>query len=44
MAQIRERQQAAIEKYKADQMKNLPPPPPGGAAPAAAPAAPAAKK
>ncbi len=41
MAQIRERQQAAIEKYKADQMKNLPPPPPGaaGAAPAAAPAA-----
>ena len=28
MAQIRERQQAALEKYKADQMKNLPPPPP----------------
>jgi invasion protein IalB len=42
MAQIRERQQAAIEKYKADQMKNLPPPPPG--ANGAAPAAPAAKK
>lgn len=41
MAQIRERQQAALEKYKADQMKNLPPQPPGGAA---APAAPAAKK
>jgi invasion protein IalB len=40
MAQIRERQQAALEKYKAEQMKNLPPPPPG----AAAPAAPAAKK
>ena len=29
MAQIRERQQAALEKYKADQMKNLPPPPAG---------------
>jgi invasion protein IalB len=42
MAQIRERQQAALEKYKAEQMKNLPPAPPGGA-PAAA-AAPAAKK
>jgi invasion protein IalB len=39
MAQIRERQQAALEKYKAEQMKNLPPPPPGEAAPAAAPAA-----
>ena len=39
MAQIRERQQAALEKYKAEQMKNLPPPPPGAAAPAAAPAA-----
>lgn len=39
MAQIRERQQAAIEKYKAEQMKNLPPPPPGANAPAAAPAA-----
>jgi invasion protein IalB len=38
MAQIRERQQAAIEKYKAEQMKNLPPNP-GAAAPA-----PAAKK
>jgi invasion protein IalB len=38
MAQIRERQQAALEKYKAEQMKSLPPPPPG-AAPAAAPAA-----
>jgi hypothetical protein len=43
MAQIRERQQAAIEKYKADQMKNLPAPPPG-ADTGAAPAAPAAKK
>jgi hypothetical protein len=40
MAQIRERQQAALEKYKAEQMKGLPPPPPG----ANAPAAPAAKK
>ncbi len=40
MAQIRERQQAALEKYKAEQMKNLPAQP--GAA--AAPAAPAAKK
>lgn len=40
MAQIRERQQAALEKYKAEQMKNLPAPPAG----AAAPAAPAAKK
>lgn len=39
MAQIRERQQAALEKYKAEQMKNLPPPPPDMAAPAAAPAA-----
>ena len=39
MAQIRERQQAALEKYKAEQMKNLPPPPPGEAAPTAAPAA-----
>lgn len=37
MAQIRERQQAALEKYKAEQMKNLPAQP--GAAPAAAPAA-----
>ena len=43
MAQIRERQQAAIEKYKADQMKNLPAPPPTGPR-GAAPAAPAAKK
>ena len=42
MAQIRERQQAAVEKYKAEQMKNLPPPPPGAAG--MAPAAPAAKK
>ncbi len=42
MAQIRERQQAALEKYKADQMKNLPAPPPG--ATAQPPAAPAAKK
>jgi invasion protein IalB len=39
MAQIRERQQAALEKYKAEQMKSLPAPPPGAAAPAAAPAA-----
>jgi invasion protein IalB len=39
MAQIRERQQAALEKYKAEQMKSLPPPPPGANAPAAAPAA-----
>ncbi|WP_083556601.1 invasion associated locus B family protein [Hyphomicrobium sp. NDB2Meth4] len=38
MAQIRERQQAALEKYKAEQMKNLPTPPAGAAA------APAAKK
>jgi invasion protein IalB len=47
MAQIRERQQAALEKYKAEQMKNLPAPPPGadtGAAPATKAAAPAAKK
>ncbi len=46
MAQIRERQQAALEKYKAEQMKNLPPPPPGAdaTAPAAKAAAPAAKK
>jgi len=45
MAQIRERQQAALEKYKAEQMKNLPPPP-ADAAGAAAPAAkaPAAAK
>lgn len=41
MAQIRERQQQAMEKFKAEQMKNLPPPP-GGANAAAAP--PAAKK
>jgi invasion protein IalB len=34
MAQIRQRQQEAYEKYKVDQMKNLPPQP--GAAPAAA--------
>jgi invasion protein IalB len=46
MAQIRERQQAALEKYKAEQMKNLPPQPPGaeGAAAPAKAAAPAAKK
>jgi invasion protein IalB len=43
MAQIRERQQQAIEKYKAEQMKNLPPPPPGADV-KSAPAAPAAKK
>lgn len=35
MAQIRERQQQAMEKFKADQMKDLPPPPGGAAAPAA---------
>ena len=40
MAQIRERQQQAIEKYKAEQMKNLPAQPPG----AEGAAAPAAKK
>ena len=39
MAQIRQRQQEAYEKFKTEQMKNLPPPPPGEAAPAAAPAA-----
>jgi invasion protein IalB len=50
MAQIRERQQQALEKYKAEQMKNLPPQPGGagaaapGAAAAPAAAAPAAKK
>ena len=43
MAQIRERQQAALEKYKAEQMKNLPPQPGGAAAPAAAATAPAKK-
>lgn len=43
MAQIRERQQQAIEKYKAEQMKNLPPLPPGANG-AAAPAAKDAKK
>jgi invasion protein IalB len=44
MAQIRERQQQAIDKYKAEQMKNLPAPPPGAdvGAPAAG-AAPAKK-
>jgi hypothetical protein len=44
MAQIRERQQAALEKYKAEQMKNLPPPPAGSDAAAPPAAAPAAKK
>lgn len=39
MAQIRQRQQEAMEKYKAEQMKNLPTPPDGATAPAAAPAA-----
>lgn len=43
MAQIRQRQQEAYEKFKADEMKNLPPPP-GGAAPGAAPAAKPAEK
>ncbi len=38
MAQIRQRQQEAYEKFKADKMKELPPPPDAGAA-----AAPAAK-
>jgi invasion protein IalB len=42
MAQIRQRQQEAYEKYKAEQMKNLPPQP--GAAPAEGAAAPAEKK
>jgi len=41
MAQIRERQKEAYEKFKAEQMKNLPPPPDAGAA---APAAKAADK
>jgi invasion protein IalB len=48
MAQIRQRQQEAYEKFKAEQMKNLPPPPGGAAAPAAgakpAEKAPAEKK
>jgi invasion protein IalB len=48
MAQIRDRQKEAYEKFKAEQMKNLPPQPgTGGAAPAAKPAekaAPAEKK
>jgi len=35
MAQIRQRQQEAYEKYKAEQMKELPPPPGANAAPAA---------
>ncbi len=39
MAQIRERQQQAMEKFKAEQMKNLPPPPAGANAAAAPPAA-----
>jgi invasion protein IalB len=43
MAQIRQRQQEAYEKFKAEKMKELPPQP-GGAAPAAKDAAPAAKK
>ncbi len=43
MAQIRQRQAEAYEKFKADEMKNLPPPP-GGAAPGAAPAAKPAEK
>jgi invasion protein IalB len=46
MAQIRERQQQALEKYKAEQMKNLPTPPASAtaAAPAAKDAAKDAKK
>ena len=45
MAQIRQRQAEAYEKFKADEMKNLPPPPGSEAAPAAgAPAAKAADK
>jgi hypothetical protein len=48
MAQIRERQKEAYEKFKAEQMKELPPQPGAtGAAPAAKPAdkaAPADKK
>jgi invasion protein IalB len=44
MAQIRQRQAEAVEKFKAEQMKELPPQP-GSPAPAAAPAAkPADKK
>jgi invasion protein IalB len=39
MAQIRQRQQEAYEKMKAEQMKDLPPKPGETAAPAAAPAA-----
>jgi invasion protein IalB len=38
MRQIRDRQMKMAEKYKAEQMKNLPPPPTTGAAPAARPA------
>ncbi|MBX9862995.1 MAG: invasion associated locus B family protein [Hyphomicrobium sp.] len=38
MAQIRQKQQEAYEKFRAEKMKELPPPP-GGDAPAAAPAA-----
>ena len=37
MAQIRQKQQEAYEKFRAEKMKDLPPPP-GGGAPAAAPA------
>ncbi len=42
MAQIRQRQQEAYEKFRAEKMKDLPPPP--GAAPAAKADAPAEKK
>jgi invasion protein IalB len=44
MAQIRQRQQEAYEKFKADQIKELPPPPDAGAPTAAAPAAKPAEK
>jgi invasion protein IalB len=45
MKRIRDMQQERFEKFKAEQLKNLPPPPAGGApSAAAAPAAPAAQK
>jgi len=45
MAQIRQRQAEALEKFKAEEMKNLPPPPgTEGPAPAGAPAAKPADK
>ena len=45
MAQIRQRQAEALEKFKAEEMKNLPPPPGSeGGAPAGTPAAKPAEK